>query len=1050
MATATQSPTGRAVNLGFALGFHVLLALIASLWGATPLSAVSWFAIAAVMVVWRNARPGLIWLLPFAWAITSSSLVASGVLVLALLALVVLEQRGPTEAPEEEREAVVAPPPPLPAAGDTAARIAAIEAQIAGLEDELRELRLRQRREEAQRSEETARLREEATARRQAAAAPSVVERRPPRDLSELFGARTFAWLGGLVTLLGIVFFFVVAVNRGWVTPGMRVVLGAATSTALFVAAVALRRRYGQLQAGLAAAGAAVAGWYTTVWAATALYDFLSTPVALLAVAAIAAVGAGTALAWKTQVVAGLGLIPAMFVPLVIDGDVTRLDAGFVAVVLAATVALTVRERWLESMLAGALASFVQVGLLLGEANAGRDARTAAVAAVFWGLYLAAAVGHDVRPGRTPWFAFNRPIGVVALLVLTVVLAAAVVIELEPGSPAAVAAIAAAFWLVYLAVGVAYQLRLGGALRALTGTAVAASVGVAFGAVFQRFEGETFDLSTEGLALVGAALVYLVPLPFLRGRGQRDLATILWAAALSVAAVAAAELVGGAALALAWSAQAALLAFVGARVREPRFFAASLAYLALAGAQALAFEAPPEHLLATNSAPARGLASVAFVAAAALAFGLFAPWARARLAAFAVAGALALYGASLALLALFVELSGVSLAAAFDRGHAALSAFWAASALALLTLALARRLPALYWGALALFALALAKLASYDALELARLPRSWGYLACALLFALAAFAHGRFGERVRAFDLPPARLHLASVALVGASLAFGLAALFPLLEGTVAGIDREGAGILAASLFFALLAALAFPRAGERDLSTLLWAPALALAALAFGLLLEGEWLVLAWAAGAAALAAAPRLLGEPRFFAASLAYLALAGAQALAFEAPPEHLFATNSAPARGLASVAFVAAAALAFGLFAPWARARLAAFAVAGALALYGASLALLALFVELSGVSLAAAFDRGHTAVTALWALVALTLLSVGLVRASRSLRLAGLALFAAALAKIFTYDLAGLSSLARALSFLAVGALLLVAAFFYERLSERLAAERGDA
>ncbi|HEV3408352.1 MAG TPA: DUF2339 domain-containing protein, partial [Gaiellaceae bacterium] len=186
------------------------------------------------------------------------------------------------------------------------------------------------------------------------------------------------------------------------------------------------------------------------------------------------------------------------------------------------------------------------------------------------------------------------------------------------------------------------------------------------------------------------------------------------------------------------------------------------------------------------------------------------------------------------------------------------------------------------------------------------------------------------------------------------------------------------------------------------------------------------------------------------RFLFASLAYLALAGAQALVFEAPPEHLFATNSEPARGLASVLFVAAACLAFALFSAWARARLAALAGAGALALYGASLALVALFVSLSDVALGAAFDRGHTAVTALWAGVALALLSVGLVRASRRIRLSGLALFGIALAKIFTYDLAGLSSLARALSFLAVGALLLVAAFFYERLTQRLAAERVDA
>jgi uncharacterized membrane protein len=39
-----------------------------------------------------------------------------------------------------------------------------------------------------------------------------------------------------------------------------------------------------------------------------------------------------------------------------------------------------------------------------------------------------------------------------------------------------------------------------------------------------------------------------------------------------------------------------------------------------------------------------------------------------------------------------------------------------------------------------------------------------------------------------------------------------------------------------------------------------------------------------------------------------------------------------------------------------------------------------------------------------------------------------------------LAKIFLYDLPSLSSITRALSFLAVGALLLLGGFFYQRLS----------
>jgi uncharacterized membrane protein len=60
-----------------------------------------------------------------------------------------------------------------------------------------------------------------------------------------------------------------------------------------------------------------------------------------------------------------------------------------------------------------------------------------------------------------------------------------------------------------------------------------------------------------------------------------------------------------------------------------------------------------------------------------------------------------------------------------------------------------------------------------------------------------------------------------------------------------------------------------------------------------------------------------------------------------------------------------------------------------------------------------------------------------------VRRRRVLRTAGLVAFGLTLAKIFLYDLSALSAIARSLSFLAVGVLLLAAGFFYQRLSERL-------
>ena len=72
--------------------------------------------------------------------------------------------------------------------------------------------------------------------------------------------------------------------------------------------------------------------------------------------------------------------------------------------------------------------------------------------------------------------------------------------------------------------------------------------------------------------------------------------------------------------------------------------------------------------------------------------------------------------------------------------------------------------------------------------------------------------------------------------------------------------------------------------------------------------------------------------------------------------------------------------------------------------------------------------------------ALWGLVGLAALTEGIVAYQPRVRLAGFALFGLTLAKIFFYDLSALTALQRAFSFLAVGAVLLIAGFFYQHLT----------
>jgi hypothetical protein len=220
----------------------------------------------------------------------------------------------------------------------------------------------------------------------------------------------------------------------------------------------------------------------------------------------------------------------------------------------------------------------------------------------------------------------------------------------------------------------------------------------------------------------------------------------------------------------------------------------------------------------------------------------------------------------------------------------------------------------------------------------------------------------------------------------------------------------------------------------RRDFAAALGIAALALAFPASVWLLDGTWLVLAWAATGAALAVLARY--EERLQYGALAYLAFALVHTLVMEAQPNDVFVTQEHPGSGLPAVLLVLAGLLVFAYVREAFRTPL--LWAGGALGLFAATLAILEAS-ERAGGSVSTAFQRGHTGVSAVWAIVGLALLILGLKR-SRTLQVGGLALFGISLAKLFLYDLSSLSSVTRAFSFVAVGMLIMVGGFFYQRLA----------
>ncbi len=829
-------------------------------------------------------------------------------------------------------------------------------------------------------------------------------------DLSALFGAKSLAWAGGGVTALGIVFLFALAVNRGWVGPGARVAIGALASAGAFGGGFEIRRRYGSLYAAFGAVGAGIAGAYATLLAATGLYDIIPEPLGLALAASIAAAGIAVALKWKAETIAALGLVGAMAVPVLLLGDTggpTRLGTSFTALMLAACAVVGVAFGWRSQLFAAsALAAAESVGLFLWD---------------------------DLSP---------------SLLIL-----------------------AASVWAIYLATGISWQLVRGGTrIGATTSAFVLGSVAFSWASLAAIYEGEL--QAERGLALLAGAAVYAA-LAALIFRPRRELGVLLGIVGLAVGAIGVADALSNGSLTYTWAAEAAALAVLARMLHERRFQLVSLCYLGLAAIHAFATEAQLDRLFRPFDDPAGGVPSLVALAAAALVVthqARFADGGGASQGIFRVTARIVtalrehpgrLRGVLLVLAGLLLADAGgrtTLLAAqgawdgvehAFANGHVAVTALWSAAALALTLVGVLLRLrPALVAGLIWLEIVAL-KALGFDT-HLDGRVWTWSFaivgtatLAIALLLERTPVGL-ESGRGLAALGLP-------------AAFAFGVACAAGLLDGRAEGVALLGLAGLAAAV------AAAFFRLEHRTFTTTAWATSLALAAVGDALVLHGQARTLAWAATAAALPWLAHATRERRFQLGGIAYAVLALAVALGENASPADLLRASEHPGSGVPAVVAVALAlaSLAAAAFAVRAAAhddidreldrsqpswRAAAFWLAGAVGLYGSSLGILELAVWLGPDSVTAAFQSGHTAVSALWGTLALALLYLGLRRQSSSLRLSGFVLFGVSFAKLFLYDLARLSSMTRAVSFLAVGAVLLLGGFLFQHLGTNRAKE----
>jgi hypothetical protein len=232
----------------------------------------------------------------------------------------------------------------------------------------------------------------------------------------------------------------------------------------------------------------------------------------------------------------------------------------------------------------------------------------------------------------------------------------------------------------------------------------------------------------------------------------------------------------------------------------------------------------------------------------------------------------------------------------------------------------------------------------------------------------------------------------------------------------------------------------------HREIGSLLTGGGIALGSIGLANAFNGPTLVAVWSALAAALAyvatrvdrtSTPTLSDAQRLLVGAFMFLALGIVHLLVVEAPPYAIVDGVEDLGSSLVAIACCGGAALACWY---WGRqiepkaATVSGFVGAAGFVYLGSVLIIDAIGADAGG----EAREIGQAWLSAFWAATGLGAVVWGMRRKSPKIRLSGLALLTVAIAKVWTYDLAELEELARALSFVALGLLLLAGAFAYQR------------
>lgn len=322
----------------------------------------------------------------------------------------------------------------------------------------------------------------------------------PPKPPRQWDGSKVLAWVGGAVTLFGVVLLLVLAVQRGWLGPLPRVLCGAGFGGLLIGSGLWVHRTPAGRGGAFALAATGIAVLYLDVVAATSLYDFLPQWAGLLVGLVVAAGGLLLAAKWNSQVLASFVVLGCAICDPILTHGFTPLLVSFLLVLQIGATPVHLIRTWPGlALAAGApplLAAMIAVGVAFSHRAEVEGTAGVALAAMLIGV---ASAVITVRQRRTD----PVPVLLLATAPVTALLAA---IPLERYEAAGLAAIVA---VVMLAVALSDRWLSRGVTMAATFTAAIA---------LMQATATALDGANRPIAILGEAVVLAVVAGVLKRR----------------------------------------------------------------------------------------------------------------------------------------------------------------------------------------------------------------------------------------------------------------------------------------------------------------------------------------------------------------------------------------------------------------------------------------------------------------------------------------------------------------------------------------------------